>query len=164
MSATIIDTTKVQGRRQLHFSSLDDIAADVEKLAAGGSPRALGNWSAGQILWHLATSMNYCIDGNPVRLPWYLRLLGRVFRTRMLTKPMPAGFKLSKNLAEKLMPPATSWDQGLADFRQAMQRLKNESKRSTSPFLGAMTNDEWVQLHCRHSELHLSFLLPASIE
>ena len=27
-----VDTAKVQGRRTLHFNSLDDILADVEKL------------------------------------------------------------------------------------------------------------------------------------
>ena len=27
-------------------------------------------------------------------------------------------------------------------------------------FLGAMTREQWDQLHCRHAELHLSFLIP----
>src|SRR5438874_10377963 len=48
MGATVVDTTKVAGRRQLHFVSIDDISADVEKLAAG-EVRTLGNWSGGQI-------------------------------------------------------------------------------------------------------------------
>ena len=39
--------------------------------------------------------------------------------------------------------------------------VQGESKRSRSPFLGELTNEEWTKLQCRHAELHLSFLVPA---
>src|SRR5439155_6276145 len=113
-------------------------------------------WSPGQILQHLAVSMNLSIDGNPIRLAWWIRLMGKIFKGRVLNKPMPAGLNLSKEAAAKLIPPPTSWEQGLANVRQALTRQKNESKRSPSPFLGELTNEEWIKLHCRHAELHLS--------
>ncbi|SRR5260370_23142 len=161
MSTATVETGKVQGRRELHFNTIDEISSEVEKLAAGPPVRGLGNWSPGQILQHLAVSMNFSIDGNPLHLPWYLRLMGKIFKGRILNKSMPAGFNLSKEAAATLIPPPTSWEQGLANVRQALERQKNESKRSPSPFLGELTNEEWTKLQCRHAELHLSFLVPA---
>ena len=49
MSTATVDTSKVQGRRELHFTTTDDISAEVERLAAAGPVRAIGNWSPGQI-------------------------------------------------------------------------------------------------------------------
>jgi hypothetical protein len=36
--------------------------------------------------------------------------------------------------------------------------LKTEPRRKPSPLFGELTIDEWNQLHCRHAELHLSFI------
>jgi hypothetical protein len=156
-----VDTRKVQNRRQLHFDTIDDILKDVERLNQG-SVKTLGNWSGGQILKHLATVMNSSIDGSPLRLSWVFRLMGKMFKRRILTKGMTPGFQLKGHSAQFLVPPATSWQEGLAVFRQAIHRLKTESKREPSPFLGQMTREQWDQLHCRHAELHLSFLVPAN--
>jgi hypothetical protein len=162
MSTATLETGKVKGRRELHFNSIDEISYEVEKIAAGPPVRGLGNWSPGQIMQHLAVSMNFSIDGNPLRLPWYLRLMGKIFKGRVLNKPMPAGFNLSKEATALLIPAPTSWEQGLANVRQALNRQMSESKRSPSPFLGELTNEEWTKLHCRHAGLHLSFLVPAA--
>jgi hypothetical protein len=157
----VIDTAKVQSRRQLRFDSLDDIAAEVERLAACVDVRALGNWSSGQVLQHLASTMDNSIDGFPFAVAGPIKLLLRLFfKRRFLTKPMPPGFKLPRK-AEKMLPGQTSWETALANFRRAMQRLKTESSRSPHPAFGPMTAEEWEKIHCRHSELHLSFLLPA---
>ena len=154
-----VETAKVVGRRQVRFVNLGEVAADVEHLAAG-KIRTLGNWSPGQILWHLATVMNSSIDGTTLRAPWYMRLFAPLMKRRMLTKGMPAGFKLSPEFAAVFEPPTTSLEQGLETFRTAVRRQQTESHRTPSPFLGEMTREEWEQLHCRHAELHLSFLLP----
>jgi hypothetical protein len=63
-----IETAKVVGRRMLRFETLDDIARDVETLAAANEIKTLGNWTAGQLLQHLAIVMNSAIDGMPNRL------------------------------------------------------------------------------------------------
>jgi Protein of unknown function (DUF1569) len=154
-----IDTSKVQGRRELHFETIEDILADVERLNLG-KVKTLGNWSGGQILKHLAIVMNDCIDGAAFRLAWPIRMLGRVMKKRILTKGMTPGFQLKRQAAGALVPPALSWEEGLNIFRTAVHRLQTESKRAPSPFLGEMTREEWNQLHCRHAELHLSFLVP----
>jgi len=155
-----IETAKVNDRRQLHFSTLEDILAEVDRLAQAKELRALGNWSAGQVLQHLAVVMNVSIDGFPHHLPGIVRFFVRlVFKKRFLTMPMSAGFALPKKL-EAFLPPPTTWEEGLANFRAALRRLQSESKRAPHGALGPMTADEWTQLHCRHSELHLSFLVP----
>ena len=65
MPATAINTATVKNRRQLHFNSLDEIAAEVERLAACQQVRTIGNWSSGQVLQHLASTMDNSIDGFP---------------------------------------------------------------------------------------------------
>jgi Protein of unknown function (DUF1569) len=158
-----IDTAKVIGRRQLHFDSLDDILADVEGLAKSKDMRTLGNWSAGQVLKHLAILMNKSIDGFVTRPPLVVRVIVRwFFKRRFLTKPMSAGFKLpAEAMAELGAPPTTNLDEGFQSIRHAIKRLKTEPTRAPSAVLGPLTADEWEQLHCRHCELHLSFLVPA---
>jgi hypothetical protein len=157
-----VDTCKVEGRRQLQFQTIADILADVERLNQG-KVKPLGNWSGGQILKHLAIVMNGSIDGAPMRTPWYWRLMGRLMKSRILNKGMSPGFQLKGRAADALVPPDTiTWEEGLQLFRQAAQRQQNETKREPSPFLGPMTRDDWDRLHCRHAELHLSFLAPVN--
>lgn len=153
-----VDTTKVQGRRTLKFNSLDDIIADVEKLNQGNR-RTIGNWSEGQILTHVTIIMDWCIDGAPVKAPWIARVMGFFIKGWFLRRPMPAGFKLPEDAAKHLVPPETSWDDALARFRKVMERMKAIAERKPSPFLGKLSREQWDQLHCRHCELHLSFIL-----
>src|SRR5438876_746325 len=103
-----VDTAKVQGRRTLQFNSLDDILAEVERLNQG-KVRAIGNWSPGQILKHLSLPMVWCLDGAPMRAPWYIRLFGWFVKNRFLRNPMPPGFALPTEPAKHLIPPETTW-------------------------------------------------------
>jgi hypothetical protein len=161
--STAIDTAKVTERRQLHFDKIEDILADVNHLAESQEIKALGNWTPGQIFQHLATVMNKSIDGFDRNLPAPLRFgLRLLFKNRFLYKPMAPGFKLPKKTAEELVCPSMTTAEGLQNLRQAIHRLQTETKRSPSAFLGLLTREEWDQLHCRHSELHLSFLIPVA--
>lgn len=154
-----VNTKQVTGRRTLKFNSLDDILADAEKLAAGPI-RVLGNWSPGQIFQHLAITMNGAIDGMPLKASLLLRMFGWLFKNKILTGTMPAGIQLPADSAKHLVPPETTLDAGLQSLRAATQRMKTESHRAKSPFLGALTREQYDQLQCRHAELHLSFLVP----
>jgi hypothetical protein len=75
---------------------------------------------------------------------------------------MPPGFRLKGQQAAALLPPPTSWEEGLHLFREAVRRQQTETARGPNPFLGPMTREQWEQLHCRHAELHLGFLVPES--
>ena len=159
-----IKTFKVKNRRTLRFDSLGDIAAEVERLAKAREIKALGNWSPGQVFQHLSIVMNGAIDGIHVKLPLAMRIIVPavvlILKSRILNKPMPAGFRLNADAAKVLVPPPTSVEDGLAAIRNGLHRLANETKREVHPFMGKLNNEEWDKLQCRHCEMHLSFLVP----
>jgi hypothetical protein len=152
-----VDTKTVKGRRIVHYESLRDVLADAEAMYAAGA-RPLGNWTPGQIFVHLARSFDASIDGSDLKLNWFFRLMGRLMKKKVLRGPMPPGFKLPEDAANKLVPAPTSAEDGLAELRRAVARQEQESSRAPSPFLGVLTNDEWTQLHLNHAALHMSFL------
>jgi len=75
---TAINTGKVQDRRTLRFESLDEILAEVERLAIAKEVRPLGNWSSGQVVQHLAMTLDNSIDGFPSFVPLPIRLFMRL--------------------------------------------------------------------------------------
>ena len=158
-----MNACKTTSRRQLRFNCLEDIRADVENLAKSREIQALGEWSPGQVLKHLALAMDMSIDGMPPTYPAFVRsLLRLLLKRRLLTKPMTPGFRLPQR-ASSLIPGPVSLEEGLTSFRTAFERLGRESKRSGHLAIGELTREEWDQLHCRHSELHLSFLVPNDV-
>jgi hypothetical protein len=160
--SSAVNTGHVTGRRRLRFSSPADILAEAERIAGSREVRTLGNWTPGQIFRHLAVVMNKSIDSFDNKGPLLVRLFLRVFvgKRKVLAGPMPAGFRLPEKGAAELVPSATDVHEGLQDLRGAVRRLQAETKRAPNPFLGPLTVEEWNQLHCRHAEMHLSFLVP----
>jgi hypothetical protein len=153
-----IDTAKVTGRRQVAYKSLQEVLADAERLSAGKT-RTLGNWSPGQIFVHLAKSFDGSIDGLNMKFPWYLRMMARLMKGKLLKGPMPPGFKLPEG-ARSVEPAPTSTEEGLAALRAAVARQEHETKRAPSPIFGPITPEEWAKIHLIHSNLHMSFLVP----
>lgn len=154
-----IDTRKV-ARRKLRFENEAEILAEAERLAAGPI-RVLGNWSPGRIFKHLAIVMEGSIDGIEFRPPWIIRAVGPWMKGYVLKHGMSPGIKLPENAKRALIDPAdVSNEEGLAALRKAIERQLSIAERKPSPVFGKMTRDEWRQLHCRHAELHLSFLTP----
>ncbi len=154
-----INTAKVQGRRKLRFMNFDELRADVDRLRSG-PVKVLGNWSPGQIFRHLALAYNGSIDGFTMTFPLHLRLVGRVFRKKLLTMQMPPGFKLPPNGAAMLEPPSTATDEGATQLLAAIDRLQREPKRAKHPMFGELSREEWDRVHLTHASLHLSFLIP----
>ena len=149
--------------RQLRFQSVDDCIAEVQRIRAAdekGSLRALGNWTPGQILTHVAAWIEYAYVGYPIHPPplfvrWILRLRLR----HTLTTGMPRGVRIPglKEGTVGMEDVATS----LAAERllSALQRLRDEEQATfDSPAFGAMSHDDRIQLNLRHAELHLSLL------
>jgi len=154
-----VDTTNISGRRKLHFDNVHQILEDAERIVAADHV-ALGNWSSGQILMHLARSIDQAVDGANFRVPWYIRLGAGLMKNRMLTQPMKPGFKLPAYAARDLVPGATSPEAGLKALREAIGRLDGTAERAANPVFGRLSLEQWEQLHCRHAELHMSFLVP----
>src|SRR5947209_14490825 len=134
-----VNTSKVQGRRELHFANLDEMLADAEILAAATRVKQLGNWTLGQSLGHLANAMDMAVDGAKIRPPWLIGLMGRIFKKQVLKKMSP-GYNLPPNVAKDLIPqPSLSTTEGIVMFRTAVRRLKATPDRAPSPFLGRLT-------------------------
>ncbi len=153
----MIDTKKVTDRRRLSFTSLDDIQADVEALD-GAAVRTTGNWTAAQIVQHVTDVITLSVDGFGFKMALPLRVLGRLLRSRALTKPMPPGFHVPEAMRARLPSDQLAFEQAVASLRQAIGRTRSERMTKASPFLGAMTHEDWVNLHCRHAEMHFSFM------
>ena len=156
-----VETKTVPGRRELNFTSLDQVVADAEKLVASPNTKMLGNWPLGQLLAHLATAVNGSIDGVSVKAPWIARLIGPFLKSRILKNKMKPGFKLPQKFEADFFPAGLTSQEAFDQLRQAVARLQKEKMTARHPILGAITHDEWNQLHLRHAELHLSFAVPS---
>ncbi len=156
----MIVTKKVKDRRRLSFTSLDDIQADVEALN-GSAIRTTGNWTAAQIVQHVTDVITLSVDGFGFRLALPLRVLGRLLRSQALSRPMRPGFNVPAAMRARLPSDQLPLEQAVASLRETIGRAKSERMTKASPLLGALTHEQWVQLHCRHAEMHLSFVHPA---
>jgi Protein of unknown function (DUF1569) len=148
-------------RRDLHFQTLDQITADACQLAKSeklGKLHQSGNWTLGQTCNHLATWIDYSYDGIPLKIPWFLRLILRPMKNRMLNKPMRSGGKIPGVPNGTLATDSLSTDEGLAKLTQSCQRLTNNCPLDPHPIFGSMSHDQWKKITLRHAELHLSFL------
>src|SRR5262249_46650497 len=122
--------------------------------------KPLGNWSAGQIFRHLAAAFNSSIDGFTVTFPWYLRVMAGLFRNKLISGPMPPGFKLPADGAKALEPGPASTAEGLAELHAAVARLEREPNRAYHPMFGNLDREQWNKIHLKHASLHMSFLVP----
>jgi hypothetical protein len=158
----MVKTPRVTDRRELHFSSMQDILDDVEYLASGDPPRTTGNWKGGQIVKHVAMLITLSIDGFPVaKAPLLMRVVGRLTRKRALAGPLRAGLNFPRNF-DFLAPSAgITWEEAVEYMNETMVRLRDERMTAPHPFLGKVTHEQWEQFHCRHAEMHFSFMHPA---
>jgi hypothetical protein len=158
----MIKTKEVEGRRQLSFNSMGEILDDVEFLASGDPPRADGNWSAGQIVQHVSKVIRYSVEGFPPgRAAWPIRFVAWIGRKSILGRPMNPGITLPAKFAFMAPEAEIGWDEAVDGIRTAIDRAESMRMTRTSPVFGNLTHEQWVQLHCRHAEMHFSFLHPA---
>lgn len=155
-----IDTKAVQ-RRTVSFRSLDDLEGELLRIEAAqsrGALIALGNWSPGQIMGHLATWVGFTYDGNPLRPPWLIRMILKGRKERYIGQGLPAGVHIPKVPGGTLGTDPLPFDQGLVRYRTRLEQLRREVPTRPNVIFGPMTHDEWIRLHLRHAELHLGFL------
>ncbi len=158
-----IKTGAVAGRRVLKFENLDDLQREAERVASLPG-KTLGNWSTAQIVDHLAKSIRATYDGPEVTGPWFVRMIvWPIIKSRMLAKGMPAGFSVPKKMAHFLPDNNPILEASLRDLRTWLGRLKTEAPRLGHPLFGKLSHRDWIRLHLRHGELHLSFVAPEAM-
>lgn len=156
-----VNARAVQGRRDVSFQTMDEIVADVEKLAASPTTKMIGNWPLKKLITHLTQTVDCSIDGFHMKAPLLIRLIMPLFKGHFLkAKKMKPGINLPKSTEAAAFPDSNSIQEALGDLRRAVERTKTERMTANHPAFGKMTHDEWITLHLRHSEMHLSFALP----
>jgi hypothetical protein len=147
-------------RREVHYKNLDEFRADVERLAET-TVRTVGKWTYPQILDHLARSMTASLDGYGFKAPWLARvLIAPLVKNSILTKGIRPGFSLPK--AGQHLFPSNDLDLSTAveNMHKALARYEAEPQRVPHPFFGPLASQEYTSFHLRHSELHMSFVVP----
>ena len=160
-TSSAIDTRHVAGRRKLRFARIEDALAECERLAAAdraGKARCLGNWTLGQIFGHLAVWVEFAYRDIPLQIPFWLRWMGPLMKRRVVHHAMPAGSNIPGVPRGTLGKKQFTVEAGLERYRQALTRLQSEPPAKPHPLFGRMTHDQWIGLHLRHAELHLSFV------
>lgn len=159
--------TRKAPRRALRFAGLDDLIAELDRIQQAhdaGSLRTTGNWTAGQILGHLAAFWQAAIDGFPPEMapPWAVRVAARLlFRRKAISgATTPAGFKPPRAArAHMEFGPETTFEAGMSSLRAQIERTRRgERFAKPSPLLGELTHDEWLRLQLGHCQLHLGFV------
>jgi hypothetical protein len=156
-----VNTKDVQDRRTLSFQKIEDLKAEIDRIAST-STQVSGNWTAGQIIEHLASTMRMAITRN---LGWKAPLLMRIlspicFKKKFLTQTIPSGFNIPDGAKHLFAPPEKASIQEAAEtFNKAYENYINSSFVAKHPFLGKLTRDQWDQFQLRHAEMHLSFVM-----
>ena len=167
MRSAPVDTRSVAARRPVHLRTVADLAAEVERVAQAAAARhvrTLGNWSVAQLLWHLGRLMEFSLGGFPFRYPWPVRWPARLLRVLswrwLLALAFRPGFR-NPPVAEPLEPePAVSLAEAVRYLRGQLERISSgERMTAANPSMGPLSHEQWVEVHLRHAELHLSFLV-----
>ncbi len=153
-------------RRALRFESVEALAAEVERCARAqraGGLRATGEWTPAQVFEHVAKLIEFSYDGFPFRGTLGERVvthLGKWIAWRpMIDRAFRPGYRLRLAASALLPDPAAQFEPSAARLQAALGRIaRGEPMRQPSPFEGRLTHEQWVYVHLRHAELHLSFL------
>jgi hypothetical protein len=157
----VVDVTQVSGRRELRFSSLDSILDEARRLVqTGATVRPLGNLALGQALKHLALTMHASLDGFGFTVAPEVLERGRAYKDYVLTSGMRPGTKLPPEGESRFIPAVCTPEAGLVALEAAAARLEAGTPQPLHPYLGELSAAEWIQLQCRHAELHLGFMVP----
>ena len=150
--------------RSLRFQSIEDCIAEVQRILEAdlrGTLRSTGNWSAGQVLAHVAAWIEYGYEGYPIgKPPFLIRWILRMSLKSTLRRGMSKGVRIpgvkGGTTGADHMPTVAAANRLLS----ALRRLQSgEEATFDSPGFGAMSMADRVQLNLRHAELHLGFLV-----
>ena len=145
--------------RELHLTTLDDILAEAKRIAAQPETTSRGSWTPAQNIWHVGRFIKAGVEGYPAKVPLPLKILGPLFKKRFTTKGFSPGIKLPSQAADHMVAPAdTTIEQAMDMFETAVQGAKDKGFLPKNPMMGKMTQQQWIDLHCRHAEMHFGLI------
>ena len=151
-----------QKRREISFSSLDEVISDIETLA-GSDHETTGNHSFGKIVQHLATT-NDTVVGNiiPPKLPWFMRLAMPFLKNGILNNPVEPGFNLPNKAMQEFFWSQTDVDlkEAVENFRTSVRAYKDKGPLPVHPVFGKATEEQIDKMLLSHAAMHLSFVHP----
>ncbi len=158
--------TRQAARRALRYESFADLARDldaIEEAHRSGRLRTTGNWTASQIMEHLAKFANCAFDGFPGRAPWIVRKAAKLlFKRKILSgEPMPPGFKIPRQASFMVPSAETTTEEGIAMLRLVLARLdRGDRFTAESPIFERLSHEEWCRAQLGHAAMHMSFIEP----
>lgn len=167
MPPPLINTRRVKNRRKVRLKTMEDLVAEVDRLrsaAAAGSAKQLGNWSPAQVLWHIGKLIQLSFDGFGWRYrhgpEWTMRLMRWISWHWLIAMAFRPAFKNPPEAAV-LEPDLRAEFNDAADFLlQQVRRIHSGEQMTQSCSVdGPYSHEQWIYIHLRHAELHLSFLL-----
>ena len=171
MPPATVDTRRVSKRRAIRLQTLDDLALEVERVTAAattGSVRPLGNWSPAQVLWHIGRLMELSFDGFPFRYrrgpAWITRLFRLLAWRWLIALALRPGFQSPPEAATLEPEPSVSLEEAAEYLKRQIARARSGERMIRQCSVdGPYTHEQWVYIHLRHAELHLSFLAIESV-
>lgn len=148
-------------RRELALGSMDEVVAEVERLAAG-QVTTTGKHDFPKIVRHLALSNNMTTGRLAApKPPLLMRLILPLIRSSILNGPVKPGVKLPAK-AETLFwsDDEISTKDAIAMFKDSVAYYKKHGPLPVHPFFGKTTAEQADRLLCRHAAMHLSFVHP----
>ena len=143
------------------FHSVEELRVElntIESAHQAGTLTTAGGWTPGQNLEHCAIFMNNAFDGFELKMPWPVRVMGKLIIKPMLAKPnaqMKPGFKTAPTLSPA---DGASFEEGMAKMSSMVARLEAGDKMTQdSPFLGKMTHEQWSAVQLNHCRMHFGF-------
>jgi hypothetical protein len=146
--------------------TVEDLLAEIERVAvaeAAGRVRPLGNWSPAQVVWHISRLMELSFDGFSWRYrrgpTWLTRLIRFLSWRWLIQLAFAPGFQNPPEAAALEPPPAVSMEEAVADLRRQVERIRRGERMTQAAGVeGPYSHEQWLYIHLRHAELHLSFL------
>lgn len=150
-------------RRKIRFDSLGQILAGAEKILHAKHVECVGNWTPGQIFEHLAKSFRSSFHESKAIFPLWRRIVAWIVKPFVLRFGLPSGVQIepaSAVAADEFMPQSTvTSEEGFEFLKRIIGQLTPESMSARHNFFGHMSCKDWEMMHCRHAELHLSYLV-----
>jgi hypothetical protein len=149
-------------RRKVTLNTLDDIVAEVERLAAS-DVTTTGKHSFPKIVRHLALTNNMMTGRIPApKPPLIMKLLLPFIRSSILKGPVKPGVKLPANAeAEFWSDEEITVEDAVQMLKESVLYYKEHGPLPVHPIFGKATREQLDRLTCSHAEMHLSFVHPA---